>query len=35
MPIYVADPDWDSQAASSDEPWEVTCGGSDTFEASF
>ena len=32
---YVADPDWDSQAASCDEPWEVTCVDTDMFEASF
>lgn len=32
---YVADPDWDSQTASCDEPWEVTCVDTDLFEAPF
>ena len=33
---YVPDPDWDSQAASSDEPWEVTLhADGDTFDPAF
>jgi hypothetical protein len=33
---YVPDPDWDSQAASSDEPWEVTFHvDGDTFDPAF
>jgi hypothetical protein len=33
--VYVPDSDRDSQAAVSDEPWEVTCSDVDAFEATF
>jgi hypothetical protein len=33
--VYVPENDWDSQTAVSDEPWEATYSGADTFEATF